>query len=87
MDTSGFYALVVKKDHMHLRARDILQEASRERALFVTSDYVLDETATLLNARGYAHLLPGFSRRWGTPGYASWNGWIPAVSLRRSRSS
>ena len=60
MDTSGFYALVVKKDHMHLRARDILQEASRERALFVTSDYVLDETATLLNARGYAHLLPGF---------------------------
>jgi len=58
VDTSGFYALLVTKDDMHRRARDFLTEAAQARALFVTSDYVLDETATLLKVRGHASLLP-----------------------------
>ena len=60
VDTSGFYALLVERDEMHERAVRILRNAERRRALFVTSDYVLDETATLLVARGFGHLVPGF---------------------------
>jgi predicted nucleic acid-binding protein len=62
VDTSGFYALLVKKDSMHKRARGVLDRGAREGATFVTSDYVLDETATLLKARGYSHLLADFFR-------------------------
>ena len=52
VDTSGFYALLVEREEMHERAARILQQAQRRRAKFVTTDYVLDETATLLVARG-----------------------------------
>ena len=56
-DTSGFYALLVKNDTMHARASAILQRAAQGSERFVTTDYVLDETATLLKARGYRHLV------------------------------
>lgn len=56
VDTSGFYAILVKDDPMHLRATEILARAARARGRFVTSDYVLDETATLLKARKQGHL-------------------------------
>ena len=59
VDTSGFYALVVKRGRMHKQAGGILTAAARGKGLFVTSDYVLDETATLLKACGCARLLPG----------------------------
>ena len=55
MDTSGFYALLVEGDHMHSRARAILERAAHGRGRFVTTDYVLDETATLLKARGHGN--------------------------------
>ena len=35
-------------------------EAARRKYRFWTSDYVLDETATLLQARGHIHLLNPF---------------------------
>lgn len=57
VDTSGFYAIVVKGDNRHAAAQRVLREARRRRRGFVTTDYVLDETATLLKARGFAHLL------------------------------
>jgi predicted nucleic acid-binding protein len=60
LDTSGFYALLFKKDDRHAAASRILRDAQRRRRGFVTSDYVLDETATLLKARGHAHLLGQF---------------------------
>jgi predicted nucleic acid-binding protein len=41
---------------MHERAGDLLARAARSRGRFVTTDYVLDETATLLRARGHGHL-------------------------------
>ena len=56
VDTSGFYALLATSDSMHRRAVEGLTEGARKRMVFVTSDYVLDETATLLRARGKAHL-------------------------------
>ncbi|MBM3993984.1 MAG: type II toxin-antitoxin system VapC family toxin [Planctomycetes bacterium] len=60
VDTSGFYAILVKSDDRHRTAVRHLREARRRRRRFVTSDYVLDETATLLKARGLRHLLPAF---------------------------
>jgi predicted nucleic acid-binding protein len=57
VDTSGFYALLVRGDDKHEAARRLLQNARRRKRGFVTTDYVLDETATLLKARGFVHLL------------------------------
>jgi uncharacterized protein len=57
VDTSGFYALLVSGDEMHESAKKVLRDARRRKRTFVTTDYVLDETATLLKARGLAHLL------------------------------
>jgi len=56
-DTSGFCALLVKGDDQHAAASRVLREARRRKRGFVTTDYVLDETATLLKARGFVHLL------------------------------
>jgi predicted nucleic acid-binding protein len=56
VDTSGFYALLVKGNAMHQRASDLVRRASRTSGRFVTTDYILDETATLLKARGHGHL-------------------------------
>jgi len=56
LDTSGFYAVLVKRDPRHARANDFLSRASRSGGVLVTTDYVLDETATLLRARGVGHL-------------------------------
>lgn len=60
VDTSGFFALLVKKDDCHEKARKILRNAGKQGTPFVTTDYVLDETATLLMARGHGHLAQGF---------------------------
>ena len=57
VDTSGFYALLVKRDDRHAAARDLVSRASKRRGRFITTDYVLDETATLLKARGQEHLV------------------------------
>ena len=60
VDTSGFYALLVKKDNKHNDAITILKEASYQKRCFVTTDYVLDETTTLLRMRGLNHLIKEF---------------------------
>jgi predicted nucleic acid-binding protein len=60
VDTSGFYALLIERDEMHERAARILRQGERRRAKFVTTDYVLDETATLLVDRGFGHLVDAF---------------------------
>lgn len=63
VDTSGFYALLVQGDDRHAVAQRVLSEARRRKRGFVTTDYVLDETATLLKARGFVHLLRPFFER------------------------
>jgi len=60
VDTSGFYALLVQNDSMHGKAVSFLSKATRAKARFVTSDYILDEIVTLLKARGHGHLIEGF---------------------------
>jgi len=60
VDTSGFYALLVRRDDRHDVAKSLLQQKASQQAGFVTSDYVLDETATLLRARGLEHLIEPF---------------------------
>lgn len=60
IDTSGFYSLLVKADSGHSAAAALLRRRGEEKKGFVTTDYVLDETATLMKARGYAYLLQSF---------------------------
>mgnify|MGYP000935802396 CR=1 FL=1 len=56
IDTSGFYALLAAKDKWHQKAKQLMKAARSKRDKFITTDYVLDETATLLVARGIGHL-------------------------------
>lgn len=65
VDTSGFYSLLVRRDAHHAAALQIVEKASRQKTLFVTTDYVVDETATLLKARKQTHLIPQFFSRIG----------------------
>ena len=60
VDTSGFYALLVQGDDQHAAAQRVLSTARRRKRGFLTTDYVLDETSTLLKARGFVHLLAPF---------------------------
>src|ERR1041385_600971 len=60
IDTGGFYSLLARKDDRHLRAREVMQKAAARKRRLVTTDYVLDETATLLRARGLNDLVPDF---------------------------
>jgi uncharacterized protein len=57
VDTSGFYSLLIKDEAAHVKAKAILVAAGKKNRCFFTTDYVLDETATLLKARGKNHLL------------------------------
>jgi predicted nucleic acid-binding protein len=60
IDTSGFYACLVAQDDAHAAAAAVLARY-RGRRRFVTTDYVLDEVATLLRARRLGHLVePAF---------------------------
>lgn len=60
VDSSGFYALLIQGDDRHMTASGFLDKARRRGRRFITSDYVLDETATLLKARGYMRLVGPF---------------------------
>jgi predicted nucleic acid-binding protein len=62
MDSGGFYALVSPHSQSHELAVGIMQEAAQQRRRAVTTDYVVDETATLLRARGLTKLLTQFFR-------------------------
>ena len=63
VDTSGFYAILVNKDEKHEEAKGVFREMAEARGIFVTTDYILDETATLLRARGYGYLLQAFMHK------------------------
>jgi predicted nucleic acid-binding protein len=60
VDTSGFYAMLVHSDDKHPMAKRFFRDARRRKHVFLTTDYVLSETATLLKARGFVHLLQTF---------------------------
>lgn len=51
VDTSMFYALVNEKDEFHSQAIDIWGGLQKEGVTLVTSNYILDETFTLIRKR------------------------------------
>lgn len=51
MDTSGFLALWDASDEHHPAAARLQSALARKARRFVTSDYIIDETATLLLVR------------------------------------
>jgi predicted nucleic acid-binding protein len=51
MDTAGFLALWDAADEHHARAVQLQSELSRKKRRFLTTDYIVDETATLLLVR------------------------------------
>jgi uncharacterized protein len=57
IDSGGFYALVSAQSTVHADAVAIMEESRRAKRRAVTTDYDLDETATLLRARGLTKLL------------------------------
>jgi len=60
IDTSGLYAFMAPRDECHDEARTRLRGVLKRRGRVWTTDYVLDETVTLLKARDLSHLLTDF---------------------------
>ena len=56
VDTSAFYALMIKADSAHRQMVSALEDLKAGKTCWVTSDYVMDESATLLNVRGHHSL-------------------------------
>lgn len=52
-DTSGLYALLIPGDEAHVKACEYVRQCAQKGRRFVVTDYILDETVTLLRARGY----------------------------------
>ena len=59
VDTGAWYALSVSTDEHHQASQSLYERHVRR---FVTTDYVIDETLTLLRARGEMRERSG----WGT---------------------
>lgn len=57
IDSGAFYGLLDHRDQVHAKAKHHLQELEAELTEFITTDYVLDETATLLQTRGLSHVV------------------------------
>jgi len=51
VDTSGLFALLVRNDYMHIRAKENFAYFARQRLQLVTSSFVLVETIALLQRR------------------------------------
>ena len=60
IDTGGFYALASGGNPAHEKASAIIEECGRTHRRIVTTDYILDETATLLRARSLPKQLKEF---------------------------
>ena len=60
VDTSGFFALLCTRDPAHAEAKRRMQAFAKARRRMVTTDGVLDETFSLLKARGLRHLCANF---------------------------
>ncbi len=52
VDTSAWFAASFVRDQHHKAATVSYRELSRSDAYFITTDYILDETLTLMKSRG-----------------------------------
>jgi uncharacterized protein len=59
IDTSGLYAFIVRGDDKHQEASETINRVLGNGRRLVTTDYVIDETATLLKVRGHGHIVSG----------------------------
>ena len=62
-DTSALFALLVRDDSMHLRARANFEHLAENKAILLTSSYVLLETLALLQRRVSLEAVWEFNRR------------------------
>jgi predicted nucleic acid-binding protein len=60
VDTMGWFSLLNRRDAWHETARGVMGRLSQEKTPLFTTDYVADETATLLKVRGATHALDSF---------------------------
>ena len=60
VDTSGFFALMVARDPHHARCAELVGDLARRRGLAFTSEAIISETCTLLQARRPGHLIGEF---------------------------
>lgn len=63
VDTMGWYSLFDTRDAWHERAKSLMRRFRQKKTLLYTSDYIVDETATLLLVRGATTALPAFFER------------------------
>jgi predicted nucleic acid-binding protein len=63
IDTSGFFAMLASDDERHVVAAKLVGGARKRKRGFITTDYVLDETATLLKARRRTHVIAKLFRQ------------------------
>jgi predicted nucleic acid-binding protein len=62
IDSGGFYALISSQSESHETSIAVMEDAAKYRRRAITTDYIIDETATLLRARGLSKLLTEFFR-------------------------
>jgi predicted nucleic acid-binding protein len=60
VDTSGFFALLVARDSHHLQCVELVRDLGKRGGLAFTSEAVISETCTLLQARRQGHLIGAF---------------------------
>ena len=51
VDTSGWYALIDRRDTSHVATKDAVERVIREGARLISTDYVVDESCTLAKVR------------------------------------
>lgn len=57
VDSGAFYAMLNPRERWHSEVKQRIIELNDQKVRFLTSDYVLDETITLLQVRGLGYLV------------------------------
>lgn len=85
MDSSGWYALMNRRDSWHRSARGHVEQALDAGRRLVTTDYVVDESCTLLKARIGAHAAVGLLDLLQATTAVDWE-WIGSQWFARSEA-
>ena len=59
VDTMGWFSLLDTRDEWHADAKALMQTLKQSRTPLMTTDYVIDETATLLKMRRASRAIHG----------------------------
>lgn len=59
VDTMGWFSLLDTRDAWHAQAKASMSALKESRTPLLTTDYVIDETATLLKMRNATHAIHG----------------------------